>query len=282
MRKPLLLLCAAAAVLAVAPTAQAKPVKRAGYGLSQAGWLVKFDATNTSRARAIGRVRGLAAGERLVGIDFRPRGGELVGLGSRSGVYRVSTRTARARRKSSLTTMAGAPVALRGERFDIDFNPAADRLRVVSDQGQNLRANVDTGLTAIDGVLDYAEGSGHGGLATGISGVAYTSNDDDPATGTRLFGIDSRLDALVLHSPPNSGTLTTVGPVENAALTVGFDVYSRRDSGGRAVSDTAYVSNRIFTDATRLYRMSLSTGRLTRVRGGLGSFSRVSDIAIRP
>jgi hypothetical protein len=34
-------------------------------------------------------------------------------------------------------------VALQGTRFGVDFNPAANRLRVISDLGQNLRHNID-------------------------------------------------------------------------------------------------------------------------------------------
>jgi hypothetical protein len=36
-------------------------------------------------------------------------------------------------------------VPLDGTFFGVDFNPTVDRLRVISDTGQNLRVNVDTG-----------------------------------------------------------------------------------------------------------------------------------------
>jgi hypothetical protein len=38
--------------------------------------------------------------------------------------------------------------ALNGVAFGLDFNPAADRIRVVSDTGQNLRLHPDTGAVA--------------------------------------------------------------------------------------------------------------------------------------
>ena len=285
------LFAAATALLAIAPVAEARSA-RTGYGLTRAGSLVKFDATNPSRAKRVGRVSGLASRERLVAIDFRPRTGELVALGSRANLYAVSTRTAAASRKSSLRTMARG-LALRGERFGIDFNPTVDRLRVVSDSGQNLRVNVDTGITTVDGILNYAAGDATGGVATGISGVAYSNNDSDSvaappatapagATGTQLFGVDARLDGLVLQSPPNAGRVTTVGRLENTGLTIGFDVYSELDASGRAVSSTAYLSNRLFTQPTRLFKVNLATARRTRVRGGKGVFRSVADIAIRP
>ena len=52
----------------------------------------------------------------------------------------------------------GAPAftpALSGTAFGFDFNPTVDRIRVVSDTGQNLRLNPDTGaVAAVDGALN--------------------------------------------------------------------------------------------------------------------------------
>ena len=45
---------------------------------------------------------------------------------------------------------------LSGTAFGVDFNPMADRLRVVSDAEQNLRANADTGATTTDATLNRA------------------------------------------------------------------------------------------------------------------------------
>ena len=41
-------------------------------------------------------------------------------------------------------------MALKGSAFGVDFNPAADRVRVVSNLGQNLRLHPDTGAQ-VDG-----------------------------------------------------------------------------------------------------------------------------------
>jgi hypothetical protein len=41
----------------------------------------------------------------------------------------------------------------------VNFNPAADRLRVISNTGQNLRINVDTGATITDGTINLATGT---------------------------------------------------------------------------------------------------------------------------
>ena len=74
------------------------------------------------------------------------------------------------------------PITLQGTRFGFDFNPA-DALRIVSDTGQSLRAvpssraDGPVGTTFTDGTLNAA-----GTTATGISGGAYTNNDNDAAT----------------------------------------------------------------------------------------------------
>ena len=299
MRKTLLATTVAAAtgLMALSPAGLAgnaakKKTAVVGYGLAGANGLVKFDVRQPSRARLIARVRGLAPGERLVGIDFRPRTGELVGLGSAANLYAIDTKTGAAARKSSLTAPSG-PVGLDGTRFGVDFNPTVDRLRVVSNREQNLRINVDTGATTIDKPLNYLASDRGAGSDPSAVGAAYTNNDNDevvmaPATstpgktGTQLYDIDSALDSLVLQAPPNDGVLKTIGALRvSASPLVGFDIFSTvRD--GRAVKDTAFASLRT-RGRTRLYTLNLKTGKATR-SSGLGSraLRRVSDIAIRP
>ena len=41
--------------------------------------------------------------------------------------------------------MSQLTIPLDGTVFGVDFNPAADRLRIISDTGQNLRHNVNAG-----------------------------------------------------------------------------------------------------------------------------------------
>ena len=81
----------------------------------------------------IGRISGLQTDTKLVGIDYRPATGALYGLGDRGGVYVVNPMSGRARLRARLN------VALEGTQFGVDFNPTVDRLRIVSDTGQNLR-----------------------------------------------------------------------------------------------------------------------------------------------
>ena len=50
--------------------------------------------------------------------------------------------------------MNSLTVPLSGSFFGVDFNPAADRLRIVSDTGQNLAHNVN-GATTLNAMLTY-------------------------------------------------------------------------------------------------------------------------------
>ncbi len=83
----------------------------------------------------------------MVGIDYRPENQELYGLDASGAIYTIDPPTAVATFKSQLN------VALVGCSFGVAFNPVVDRLRIISDTGQNLRANVDTGATLVNGTL---------------------------------------------------------------------------------------------------------------------------------
>lgn len=218
-------------------------------GLTANQQLIKFAADRPALACTIGTV-DLPGSEALIGIDFRVQDGSLYGVGNTGGVYALNTRTAAATKISQLT------VALNGTSFGVDFNPAADRLRIISDTGQNLRHNINPGgTTLVDGPLTYPPST----AAVGVTGAAYTNNDLNPATATTLFDIDTTLDQVALQSPANSGQLVATGALGvNANLNAGFDIHSPL-SGDRAVANNAYaVLNGIA--GSRLYRVDLLTG----------------------
>ena len=118
--------------------------------------LVQF-GHRSARARPIS---GLTPGETVVGIDVRPTDGDGAANGQDDGklygvgktgtagrVFEIDPRTATVKNAVPLS------VALSGSAFGVDFNPTVDRLRIVSDEDQNLRANVDTGATLTDSPL---------------------------------------------------------------------------------------------------------------------------------
>ena len=167
----------------------------------------------------------------LVGIDVRPANGAIYGLGNAGGLYVLDPAGSRPELKARLN------VPLEGRSFGLDFNPTVDRLRVVSDSGQNLRINVDTGAVTVDGFLKSGTTR-----ATGIGGAAYTNNDNDPSTATTLFDLDSVNDQLVTQVPPNDGTLVPVGRLgfQGSAVSA-FDIRTTLKDG-KAVDNFAYAA----------------------------------------
>jgi hypothetical protein len=90
---------------------------------------------------------------RLLGIDVRPADGMLYGVAADGAVVTIDVATGKASPKSKLDAMLPP-----GVTATVDFNPAADRLRIIGSDGTNLRANVDDGKVTKDGSLKYAEG----------------------------------------------------------------------------------------------------------------------------
>lgn len=246
MKKTILSLTAA--VMAFAISAQAEPITV----LTSGNRLLTVDsATPSTTSEDPVTVTGLASGETLLAIDYRPATGTLYGLGSTSRIYSINAQTGRA-------TAVGAAGAftLNGTSFGFDFNPTVDRIRITSDTDQNLRVNPNDGtLAATDGTLAYAAGDPNNGDNPNIVGVAYT-NSFAGAGATTLYDIDSAQDVLAIQNPPNNGTLVTVGPLGvDTTDRVGFDI-----SGTTGV---AYASLTNATGVTQLYTINLLSGTAT-------------------
>ncbi|MCC7697841.1 DUF4394 domain-containing protein [Janthinobacterium sp. EB271-G4-7A] len=218
------------------------PVVVAGdvFVLTASNKLLSFDRATPATIRTTATVTGLQAGENLLGIDVRPADGQLYGVGSTGRIYTLNGVTGAATVKATLAADAGdttAPyTALAGTEFGVDFNPVADRLRIVSNTGQSLRINVDTGATTTDGSIN-------GGVAsTAITAAAYTNSFAGTAS-TTLFVIDAANATLYTQNPPNNGTLASAVPLGVAATGVaGFDIDARTNTG-YAVMTVAGVRN---------------------------------------
>lgn len=236
-------------------------------GLTGDGALVCFSEVAPRFQRTIGYVSGLVGDTALIGIDFRVQGGLLYGVGNAGGVYTLDTSNASASLVNRLS------VALRGDSFGVDFNPAADRLRIVSNAGQNLRHNVNTGgVTIADADLNYVAGT----PAIGIEAAAYTNNDLDALTATTLFDLDTNLDQIAIQSPPNNGSLVATGKLTlDVAAIAGFDIYSVL-RGGVTQDNRAFAVLSV-GDEQAFYRVDVLTGEADFV----GRFREtIVDIAV--
>jgi hypothetical protein len=209
------------AVLALsAQHADAQDTSALLYGVTPSNRLITFSASAPGTLIASVPILNLSPGERIVGVDVRPANNWLYGLGSGGQLYIINHVTGAAIR-------IGAPVSplLAGTEFGFDFNPTVDRIRVVSDAGQNLRLHPDTGaVAAVDGSLAYLAGDPNAGRTPGVQAAAYTNPDNDPATGTTLFDIDAALDVVSTQNPPNDGRLNTNVSLGIDAVRVGFDI----------------------------------------------------------
>ncbi len=218
-------------------------------------------------------MHGLQGDTKLVGIDFRVQAGKLYGVGDKGGVYTVD-RDANASKVSQLT------VALQGNNFGV-FNPAANRLRVISDTGQNLRHNIDDPAapltTTVDGTLTNpaVPPATTPTTALGVTGAAYTNNDLNTATATSLFDIDTVNVRVSLQSPANAGTLAPTGGLGvNAGPSAGFDIYYSPKAGKNRGFAALQASG-----TYGFYRVNVLNGKADRV-GNFPTGQQVFDIAL--
>jgi hypothetical protein len=196
-------------------------------GLSADQRLLCFLDTEANQPRELARISGLPGGEQLLDIDFRPSSGALFGLGNQGGIYRIDPATGAATQQAVLRDAAGMPLPLSslGARFAIDFDPAEDRLRIVSDTGRNLSASADDGSTRADSDLNPAPGAS-------IGAIAYALNDADPDTGSLLYALDTRADVVQLVAPQRAGALNLLrGLGADVQDTAAFDVFSQIEDG---------------------------------------------------
>lgn len=247
--------------------------KLGAFGLTDDGKLVRFRTDSAEKADTVAYLVGFAGADTaLVGIDFRVQDGRLYGVGNAGGVYTIDTATAMLTLSNRLT------VPLDGTFFGVDFNPAADRLRIISDKGQNLAHNVNAGgVTVVNATLTYTAPPAAPVAALCVTAAAYTNNDlNQPSTSTTLFDIDTILNQIVIQSPPGNGLLVATGQLGvDAGPNAGLDIYTRL-SQGVAVSNTAFAAVS-FGDRYWLLQVDLLSGKASR----LGRFDdNVIDIAL--
>lgn len=256
---------------------------------SDAYQLIAISAAQPGKIARSVTLSGLEAGERLLGIDYRVAYGVLFALGSSNRVFTVDVVS------GALTPVGDAAFAsrLEGERFGFDFNPAADRIRIVSDRGQNLRVHPETGAVVdykpdqaglqADAALSYAADDPHAGQAPQLVAAAYTYNTEDEKLTTN-FAIDAARATLVRQGSiegqqpvisPNSGQLHTVGALGVDGITdAHFDISD--------VTNTALAALSTAADARpTLYRIDLGSGKAEPM-GIIGRGDKLLGLAIEP
>ena len=172
-------------------------------GLTADNKLVKID-TATMAASAPMAISGA---DKVVGIDVRPADGKLYGLTATGQLVVIDHMSGAATPGS----MVSEKVAL-GPRPVVDFNPVADRLRVIAADGAACASMSTPAPRMIDKPLNYDAADASSGKKPAVAAGAYT-NSMKGAKGTELFHVDGGTGALVLQNPPNDGVLKTRGMV---------------------------------------------------------------------
>ena len=249
--------------------------------------LLKFNAGRPSRILASLNITGLQAGETLLGIDYRVAKDQLYGLGSSGRLHIINEDTA-------VASAVGVPFAVKldGTQFGFDFNPTVDRIRVVSNTGQNLRLHPDTGAVIdsnpalegvqTDGKLMCAAGDLNFGKSPITVGAAYSYNKADTKITTN-FALDAAAGTLVTQGSresvipavsPNTGQLFTIGSLGLAFNNASFDI--------QAVTDVAFAAlNSDGTSSSRWVMIDLKTGAAKSL-GSVGGGERVVGVAMEP
>ncbi len=233
----------------------AVPTEPIAYMVDNANNLIITNPFNADVPNVAKAITGLQSNENIVGLDMRPVNGQLYALGSTSRLYTLNAATGAA------TVVGTAPFTslLSGTSFGFDFNPTVDRIRIVSNTGQNLRINPETGVIAsIDSALNSNS-------SFNVSAAAYTNNFAG-ATTTTLYVLDAMSKKLFIQNPPNNGTLVNV-----ANLNISFSDANGFDIGGTTGRAYAVLSNE---SGLKLYRLNLETGFLTPIRNFTESGAR--------
>jgi len=212
------------------------------YATDAANKLYRFDPTNPSPLAV--DITGLKDGEKIVGLDFRPANGQLVAVSNMSQLYSINP-------SNGAVTAIGTPLmpAAMGSYIGFDFNPTVDRIRLVTETGQNLRLHPDLGtVAATDGNLNPGNPK--------VSAAAYSENFAG-TTETSLFVVDSQKDLLYKVSPPNDGVMVEIGAL-------GIDV---KEDNGFDIGGTSNMAYGVFTvgNSTDVYAIDLTSGKATKV-----------------
>jgi hypothetical protein len=268
--------------------------------------LVRFNTGTPGTTSAPVAVSGVGATEVLVGIDYRPATGQLVGLGvdaaaDKGTLYIIDPQTGAA---TAVGTPGGVayvqpdgvtpvdlPPASAGYGFDV--NPAADRVRVTTGTGLNFRIDPSSGAP-VDGdptkagTQTDAAINGLPAGSTGVTGTAYTNSFAQTGTGvTTQYTLDAASKMLFIQTPPNTGTQTAGVPVtlggSPLAFTAanGFDIPPgvRVTASGAAAAGTGYALLTVGAN-TDLYALDLTTGAAAKLGTPPASLAGATGLAV--
>jgi len=252
--KTLALAGALIASMTLAHSAQAASI----IGLVDGKTLVWVDPAS-KKVTGKADIKGAAS---VVGIDVLPADGMLYALTADGGIFTVDAKTGQATMKSKLSETLKAGVTV-----TVDFNPVADRLRVITSDGTNLRVNVDDGKATVDGALKFKDGDAMAGKTPSVIAGAY-SNSYKGTKATALYDIDAS-GTLLSQAPPNDGILNTIG-----SLGIKLNGATAFNIVAQGEDNAAWL-----VSGGTLYSVDLKTGKATLAGKLEGLKGTLTDIA---
>lgn len=236
------------------------------FALLDGSVLVSFNRSAPEVVTSTVQLTGMASGELLVGMDFRPADGKLYGIGSLGNLYLLPhTATTPSAAVTHVATLSANPV-VPGVRYGVDADPVLDVLRIVGSDGSNAAVAFSDGrVTALAPLTPRA-----------ISAVAH-SHAFAGATGTVLFGLDLSGDAssdrLVVIDEPAGGSARDGGTLRvDANAAAGFEITGTNLDAWALLGSGQIV---------RLYRVNLGNGVASLV-GSLARQGTVTGLAMPP
>ena len=253
---------------ALALTALAAPAVTL-VGITSQNQITRIDTTNISAASTVA-ITGLAAGDRFVGIDLRPKDNRIYGVTLSNQLYTVDELTG----ATSLVAALSSAVVNPALGYGIDFNPVADfgsgaSLRLLSSAGANLAVNASTGVV----------GNAANTIASGFSGAAYSNSSPLPTAApasTTLYYINSSSDTLQMATSAfNTPTISSVGALGVDVLKAnGFELLA--DGSAFAALNVDDGSSLL----TGIYSINLGTGAATLLGSYNGTLSGLTVSAV--
>lgn len=244
----------AATLAAFSAAAAASPA----VGLKGDKTLVWFDTDKPAEMKTI-EVTGV---DRLHGIDVRPADKMLYGVAGDGSLVTINLDTGAATVVSKLDKMLPD-----GVKASVDFNPMADKLRVMGSDGTNLRVDPASGAVTTDGSLAFEQGDASAEAKPNIVATAYINSFGKPEK-TAMYDIDAS-GTFIQQTKPNDGTLKTIGSLGvQLGEAVGFDVQTGEDG-----TNTAWLAT-----GGSLYKVNIETGMAEKAADGVDASLR--DIAI--
>lgn len=227
----------AAAVLA-STSAQAATL----FAVDETNNLISFDSAAPGTTLSSVAISGVG-GSSILAMDIRVRDGKTYILTDTNQLYTLDRLTG--------ATNLVQNLALTGSNFAFDFNPTNANLRIVSNDNTNYVRNFATNTLVNGANVAYGPTDANFGVDPDITSAAYLNNDNNSATATTLFVLDSRNDVLATQNAA-TGVLSTIGAT-------GID-FGARTSFDIANNNTAFALN-----GNTLYTVNLATGAFTSV-----------------